>query len=168
MTSVPAGVRTAEHPAPPLRIALVEFLPSGGMFQFSFQFAQALATAGHRVELITGSAPELASDREGLQVLEALPTWHPNAPDPAGLVPRKLRRLVRAVRLVESWRRVLVHLRRTRPDVVQFGELRFPLDSLGLLLAARFGRAGAVVDVAPNPLPYDVRSKNQAVEKGGV
>ena len=42
-----------------LRIVLVEFLPSGGMFQFSFQFAAALAKAGHEVRLITG--PERAS-----------------------------------------------------------------------------------------------------------
>jgi glycosyltransferase involved in cell wall biosynthesis len=50
---------------------------------------------------------------------------------------------------------------------VQFGELRFPLDSIGLLLVARMGGAGAVVDVAHNPLPYDVTSKTQSVQKGG-
>lgn len=151
----------------PLRVLLVEFLPSGGMFQFSFQFAEALAEAGHTVQLMTGPAAELAPRTAGLQVLETLPTWHPNEPEPPAPLRRKLRRAFRAALLVEAWRRVLVHVRRTRPDVVQFGELRFPLDSLGLLLVARFGRAGAVVDVAHNPLPYDVTSRTQAVEKSG-
>ena len=156
-----AGARSA------LDIVLVEFLPSGGMFQFAFQFADALARAGHRVRLLTGPEPELESRTANLQIVPMLPTWHPNADSDGSGWLRKLRRVGRALRLVESWRRVLVDLRRRRPDVAQFGELRYALDTAAFSLVARFGRAGSIVDVAHNPLPYDVTSKSQAVEKSG-
>ena len=163
---------TAAHrigPAPtsaPLRIVLVEFLPSGGMFQFSFQFAAALARAGHAVTLLTGPDPELTTRVEGLQVESVLPTWHPNA-DPGPGRWGRLRRVGRALRLLESWRRVLGQLRRERPDVAQFGELRFLLDSAALAVVARLVRPTTVVDVAHNPLPYNVHDADQSVEKTG-
>ncbi|GAA1850621.1 glycosyltransferase family 4 protein [Microlunatus capsulatus] len=163
MSAPDAGTGAGE----PLVVTVVEFLPSGGMFQFSFQFAEALARAGHRVTLLTGPDPELRSDQPGLTVRELLPTWHPNAVVPGPRWRSRLRRVWRAVLLLESWRRVLVHLRRERPDVVQFGELRYALDTAALLVVARLGRARAVVDVAHNPLPYDVTSADQAVEKRG-
>ena len=150
----------------PLRIVLVEFLPSGGTFQFSFQFATALAQAGHAVTLLTGPEPELTSRVDGLQVRSVLPTWHPNA-DPARNRWGKLRRVGRALRLLESWRRVLGYLVRERPDVAQFGELRFPLDSAALATVAGLVPGTAFVDVAHNPLPYNVDHADQAVEKGG-
>ncbi len=150
----------------PLRIVLVEFLPSGGMFQFSFQFAAALARAGHSVTLLTGPDPELTSRVEGLQVESMLPTWHPNADAGHGRWGR-LRRVGRALRLLESWRRVLGRLRRERPDVAQFGELRFLLDSAALAVVARLVRPTTVVDVAHNPLPYNVHDADQTVEKTG-
>lgn len=154
---------------PRRRIVLVEFLPSGGMFQFAFLFAQALAEAGHQVELVTGPDPEISSTTAGLTVSSLLPTWHPNANTDAGSrVRHTLRRVWRALLLVESWRRVIVHLRRTRPDVAQFGELRYALDTVAFLCASRLGRAQVMVDVAHNPLPYDVNGKNQSVEKSGA
>ena len=149
-----------------LRIVLVEFLPSGGMFQFSFQFAAALARAGHTVTLLTGPDPELTSRVEGLQVESVLPTWHPNADAGHGRW-GALRRVGRALRLLESWRRVLGQLRRERPDVAQFGELRFLLDSAALAVVARLVRPTTVVDVAHNPLPYNVHDADQSVEKTG-
>ncbi len=149
-----------------LRIVLVEFLPSGGMYQFSFQFAEALARAGHTVQLVTGPDPELRSSVPGLTVVEALPTWHPNEPDHHRPLVRKLRRGWRALLLAESWRRVLVRVRRDRPDVVQLGELRYALDSAALLATTRFAPGPAYVDVAHNPVPYDVTSTKE-VEKSG-
>lgn len=166
----PAAIadRTDQGRAPaPLDIVLVEFLPSGGMFQFAFQFAEALAKAGHRVRLLTGPDPELTSNTENLQIVPLLPTWHPNSESVGPAWLRKLRRVGRAFRLIESWRRVLLDLRRRRPDVAQFGELRYALDTAAFWLAARFGRAKLMVDVAHNPVPYDVNSRSQDVEKSG-
>jgi glycosyltransferase involved in cell wall biosynthesis len=149
-----------------LRIVLVEFLPSGGMFQFSFQFATALAQAGHTVTLLTGPDPELTSRVDGLQVRSLLPTWHPNVGPGRGRRGR-LRRVGRALRLLESWRRVLGYLLRERPDVAQFGELRFVLDSAALAILAGLVPGTTFVDVAHNPLPYNVDHADRSVEKGG-
>lgn len=160
---------TCTHAATtPLDIIIVEFLPSGGMYQFSFQFAQALAQAGHRVRLLTGPRPELTSSLPTLDVIEAFPTWHPNVDLGGSPLRRKARRLKRALLLAESWRRSLFYLRRHRPDVVQFGELRYLLDTASLVAVAGLGRACAVVDVAHNPLPYDVTNRTQGVEKSGM
>jgi glycosyltransferase involved in cell wall biosynthesis len=62
---------------------------------------------------------------------------------------------------------VLGELRRERPDVAQFGELRYVLDSAALIAIARLTKPTAIVDVAHNPLPYDVTGKTQSVQKGG-
>lgn len=167
MKPSPAKLPRAEDAGPSLDIVIVEFLPSGGMFQFGFQFGQALAQGGHRVRLLTGPRPELAASTPNFDVLATLPTWHPNA-DPGGSpLRRKARRLRRALLLLESWRRILVFVRRHRPDVVQFGELRYPLDTAALLAVARFGGARVVVDTAHNPVPYDVTGRNRSVEKTG-
>jgi hypothetical protein len=57
-----------------LRITLVEFNPSGGLFQFAVQLGEALADRGHDVELVTGPDPELASRRPNFRVVAQLPT----------------------------------------------------------------------------------------------
>lgn len=156
-----------DEPGPVLNIVIIEFLPSGGMFQYSFQFAEALARAGHRVRLLTGARPELTSSTSNFDVIEAFPTWHPNIDLGGSTLRRKARRVGRALLLVESWRRALLYTRRHRPDIVQCGELRYPLDTVSLLAMAKLGGARGVVDVAHNPVPYDVTSKTQAVEKTG-
>lgn len=155
-----------DHAGRPMDITLVEFLPSGGMFQFAFQFAEALARAGHRVRLLTGPDPELRSATDGLSVISLLPTWHPTAAETSGPVRRKLRRAYRALLLAEAWRRVLADLRRHRPDVAQFGELRYMLDTAALLATARLAKS-SIVDVAHNPVPYDVTNSGHSVEKRG-
>ena len=151
----------------PLSVLVVEFLPSGGMFQFSYLFGRALAAAGHDVTLLTGPRPEVSSTSVGFRLDGSLPTWHPNEGLEATGLRRKLRRGLRALQLARAWGRVLVQVRRTRPDIVQFGELRYPLDAAALLVVGRLGGARAVVDVAHNPVPYDVSSADQPVEKSG-
>jgi glycosyltransferase involved in cell wall biosynthesis len=159
-----AGTAAGEQP---LKVLVVEFLPSGGMFQFSYLFGEALAALGHQVTLLTGPSPELASRRAGFVVDPSLPTWHPNQGLETGGLRRKARRALRALQLVGAWGTVLVRVRRERPDVVQFGELRYTLDTAAFALVARFGGARAVVDVAHNPVPYDVTGSSDSVEKSG-
>ncbi len=159
-------VETVET-GPPLTIVLVEFLPTGGMFQFTFQFGEALARQGHRVLLLTGPGPELRSATPGFEVVELFPTWNPNEEPGGSGLRRKVRRVSRALRLVRSWRHAAAMIRMVGPDLAQFGELRYPLDSASLLLLARQCPATALVDVAHNPLPYDVNGTSGSVEKGG-
>ena len=163
----PAATGPSREVDPSLTIVLVEFLPTGGMFQFTFQFGEALARQGHRVLLLTGPDPELRSNTPGFEVLEIFPTWDPNVELGGSGLRRKLRRVGRALRLVESWRQAMETIRRVRPDVAQFGELRYPLDSALFLLLARHCPGTALVDVAHNPLPYDVNGASGSVEKGG-
>lgn len=165
-TGTPDGPQQPEG-GDALRVLIVEFLPSGGMFQFSYLFGEALAALGHEATLLTGPSPELASRRPGFVIDPSLPTWHPNEGLEASGFLRKVRRAGRALQLVAAWGRVLVRVRRTRPDVVQFGELRYTLDTAAFWVVARLGGARAVVDVAHNPVPYDVTGTSESVEKSG-
>jgi glycosyltransferase involved in cell wall biosynthesis len=172
VTTRPAGTR-------PLRIAVVEFSPSGGLYQFALQMADAYAAAGHRVELVTGRDPELAPREPGVVLRDVLPTWHPAAADePAwlrtrlgGLV-RKARRALRAARLVLAWIRLAVLLLRSRPDVVQWAEWRFVLDGWFVRQIVRLldatGAAPVHADVAHTPKPFEEqRSSGELYRMGG-
>jgi glycosyltransferase involved in cell wall biosynthesis len=142
---------------------MVEFSPSGGLFHFALQMAEALAQAGHSVELITGPDPELSPRVPGVRLVPILPTWHPGSTGPK--LVRKARRVVRAVRHLESWRRVAVHLRRSRPDVVQWAELRFAID--GAVVAWLAGRRDApvMVDVVHEPRPVSHRRRRGGLHR---
>lgn len=115
------------------RIALVEFSPSGGLFQFAVQLGVALAVQGHDVHLYTGPRPELTPSQPGFTIHPVLPTWHPLDERVRGTVVRKLRRGVRAGQLVLAWVVLAARLRRDRPDAVFFSTWRFALDALGVL-----------------------------------
>ncbi len=149
------------------RVLLAEFGAAGGLFHFAFQEGSALADRGHQVVLLTGPDPELTSLTHGFRVLSRFPTWDPTATEDIQGWRRKARRAWRALLLAESWRRLVVLSRRSGPDVVQVSELRYPLDSLGALALARYGRAAVVVDLAHNPLPFDVTGSSTGVEKTG-
>lgn len=114
------------------RIALVEFAPSGGLFQFSVQLGEAIARTGAGVEVITGPKPELSSREAGCRVRAILPTWHPTAGADAPEWWRKARRGVRAGQHALAWLVLLAELKRTRPDVVIWSAWRFPIDAWGV------------------------------------
>jgi glycosyltransferase involved in cell wall biosynthesis len=134
------------------RIALVEFPPSGGLFQFSLQLGEALARAGESVELITGPSPELASREPGCRVLSILPTWHPRGADAPELW-RKARRVIRGGRHAAAWAVLLVHLIRTRPDVVMWSAWRFAIDGWGVHAVRRALPNSVLGLVAHEPRP---------------
>ncbi len=130
-----------------MNVALVEFSPSGGLFQFAFQLGAALADRGHEVALLTGPDPELRSDRSGFRVLPVLPTWHPAPAGPEPALLRKARRAVRALAYVRAWRRCLTELRALSPDVVQWASWRFVVDGLFVRVLARRRPARVLVDL---------------------
>lgn len=158
-----------------LAVTLVEFNPSGGLFQFAVQLGEALARRGHRVELLTGPRPELASRVPGFTVVPALPTWHASdgAADPAAW--RRVRRVWRAARYHAAWGVLLLHAARRRPDVLQLAGSRFPTD--GLLTAVltavlartsrRAGRRSALLTVAHAPQPFNEQRATGEVFKTG-
>jgi glycosyltransferase involved in cell wall biosynthesis len=73
--------------------------------------------------------------------------------------------VVRAGLLAWSWVRLIRYTRQQRPDIVQVGELRFALDSLFAVVLGKLKRGTATVDVAHNPVPYDVHGSSASVEK---
>ena len=151
----------------PLRITLVEFSPGGGLFQFSFQLATALAERGHQVELVTGPDPELRSTHPGLHVLSILPTWRPGSGNESALF-RKVRRVGRAFRHIGAWLIVGRHLRRSRPDVVQWSSWRFAIDGLSAALIASRRWAGVSIDLAHSPLPLQEQHPTGSFYRRGV
>lgn len=135
------------------RIVLVEFAPSGGLFQFSVQLGEAIARTGATVEVITGPKPELSSREPGCRVRAIFPTWHPTAGADAPEWWRKARRGVRAGRHALAWLVLLAELKRTRPDVVIWSAWRFPIDAWGVR-AVRKALPDAVLGlVAHEPRP---------------
>lgn len=156
----------ARHPQPPARrIAMVEFPPSGGLFQFSLQLGEALARAGDKVELITGPSPELTSREPGLRVRSLLPTWHPTAGADAGELRRRARRVVRAGQYVAAWKALILHLARTRPDVVMWSEWRFPVDGVGVRLVRKVLRNAVLAMVVHEPRPLVEQPGQQGLYK---
>lgn len=155
-----------------VRFLLVEHSPAGGLFQWTLQLADALARRGHEVELLTGRGPELAARHPGVRMLPVLPTWHPSAGAALPAPLRRVRRVWRAVRHVEAWRRVVRHVRRTRPDVVQLSEWRFPVDAWAALAVGRAvragGRPGLLGDVAHTPVPFTEDGDGGLYKSGGL
>lgn len=150
-----------------LRLTLVEFSPSGGLYQFSVQLAEGLAELGHEVELLTGRDPELPAGVAGLRQLDVLPTWHPQAARPEPAWVRKPRRAFRALRYAAAWGRVWRHVVRSRPDVVQFSEWRFALDGLVVAALARRLPATAFGAVAHTPRPLVEQRSSGPLHKSG-
>jgi glycosyltransferase involved in cell wall biosynthesis len=118
------------------QIALVEFSPSGGLFQFGFQLGRGLASHGYAIDLVTGHDPELTSDAPGFRMLDILPSWHPGSASVESLLLRKSRRILRGVQHVRAWLRLLRYIDHERPDVVVWSTWRFPIDSW-LVIATR-------------------------------
>lgn len=118
-----------------LRFLLVELSPSGGLFQFSYQLGTNLARQGHMVELVTGPDPELASRERQFTVSGILPTWHPGSVNLEAILLRRMRRGFRAIRHVAALVKLIRHVRRERPDVVMWHDIRFPVDAWALSLS---------------------------------
>ncbi len=141
-----------EHEAP-LKVTLVEFSPSGGLFQFAFQMGEAIAQQGHDVELLTGKDPEFLPRVPTMRLTTILPTWHPGATKVESRLWHKARRPLRALLYLEAWRRVVTHLRRTRPDVVQWANWRFAVDGWVVSRLAARSEAPVMVDLTHVPEP---------------
>lgn len=135
------------------RFVLVEFPPSGGLFQFALQLGEGLARAGCDVELITGPSPEMRSREPGCRVRGILPTWHPTA---GSAVPgwwRRARRGIRAVRHTAAWAVLIGYLLVTGPDVVLWSAWRFPVDGWAVHLVRKVLPNTVLALVAHEPRP---------------
>ncbi|MCV7303087.1 glycosyltransferase family 4 protein [Mycobacterium barrassiae] len=150
-------------------ILLVEFSPSGGLFQFAMQLGDALAATGEQVELLTGPEPELSATQPGFTVRPVLPTWHPkDGADgaPTSRVLRVTRRGWRAAKLMLAWVVLGWYLVRIRPLAVLWSHWRFSFEPLFVVLIAAVLRNVTLGIVAHEPLPRS-DAKNTSRPKSG-
>jgi glycosyltransferase involved in cell wall biosynthesis len=150
-----------------LTVTIVEFTPSGGLYHFALQLGEAIAALGHDVELLTGHHPELMPRHPGLRVVPSLPTWRPGASGSESSIVRKVRRAWRALRYIAAWRRVVSHVRKRRPDVVQLGDLRFAIDGHYVARLAKLRRRPVLVDLAHTPRPHRRGRGDETLHKQG-
>ncbi|HEX8472995.1 MAG TPA: glycosyltransferase [Pyrinomonadaceae bacterium] len=149
---------------------VVEFLGRGGMIHYAYQFCRGLAAQGAEVTLVTESDYELAHLPHNFKVETIIRLWNTR---PAGAVEwssslaarlkRALRRTVRAAMYYREWWRLVRHLERARPDVVQFGEIRFATDLLPLMWLRSKGLR--LVDVCHNVAPFNISPDSTALVK---
>jgi glycosyltransferase involved in cell wall biosynthesis/O-antigen ligase len=149
------------------RIVLVEFSPSGGLFQFAVQLGSALAAEGQRVELLTGPEPELAGTHPDLLVSPVLPTWHAGERETLWGPLRKVRRVLRAGQLVAAWVVLAGHLVRRPPRAVLWSHWRFTFEPMIVHAIARMLRGRSILGiVAHEPLPRS-DAKDTATPRSG-
>ncbi len=137
-----------------LRITLVEFTPSGGLFHFAVQLAEAMAALGHRVDLVCGTQPELEPRVLGVTLSPILTSWHPAEQRVPPPLVRKLRRAGRGLRYLAAYRRLADHLARHPTDVVQWADWRFAVDGVLVSRLVRRQSRCVMADVAHTPRPY--------------
>lgn len=160
--------RSPRRARPGCSVTLVEFNPSGGLFQFAVQLGEALAQRGLHVELVTGPRPELSSRTAGFIICPMLPTWHASSGSSDPTWRRRLRRLERGLRYHLAWGVLSWHLWRNMPDVVQFSESRFPVDGLvPAMMARKKNPRPVLVGLAHSPVPFNEQTPSGAVFKVG-
>jgi glycosyltransferase involved in cell wall biosynthesis len=142
-----------------VRILLAEFHPSGGLFHFSFQLGAALAVSGHRVELLTGPQPELESTVPGFEVIPLFRTWHPRGADLRRSLLHRVRRVVRAMRYLDAWRRLLAYVDRNDVDAVAWSEFKSPVVGWFVPRLARTAHRPVLAFIAHEPRPLAARRR---------
>jgi glycosyltransferase involved in cell wall biosynthesis len=156
-----ADGRRESTPASPLRITIVEPLGTGGMIHYAYQLSSALSGTGADVTLLTSTDYELTALPHSFRVDERLRLWphhdrtgaEAHRPSPFGRAARKVgrvtRRLSRGARLLRAWIVLVRQLDPRETDVVQFGTLRFPFESLFLRILTR--RGFVLADICHEP-----------------
>lgn len=138
-----------------MRVAVVEPVGKGGMIHYAWQLCTAMAHAGADVTLITETGYELDRLPHVFTLEKRLRLWDPKpSEETAPRALRTLRRGVRAAKHYREWARLGVLLRKMRPDVAQFGDIRFPTDVLPLAALRRTGIH--LADICHNIRPFAV------------
>jgi len=144
-----------------MRIVVVEFAGRGGLIHHAFQLCRALQQEGATVTLVTDASFELgALPREFevkclLRLWDAKPAGGP-APGALAALGRRARRAGRALAWHREWLRLCAWLVRERPDVVLFGDLRFPIDVAWLRVLRAAGLR--LADICHNVHPFSSSS----------
>lgn len=148
-------------------IVLVELSPSGGLFQYAFEFGSALAAHGEQVELWTGPRPEMASSQPGFTVRPVLPTWHPGDVRVRSRLFHLTRRVLRAAQLVLAWVVLSLRLLTARPYVVLWSQWRFAFEPMFAVALSIVMSSTIFGIIAHEPLPRS-DAKDTSTTKTGL
>lgn len=136
-----------------MRIAVVEPIGVGGMIHYAWQLCSAMRRAGADVTLITDASYELDRLPHPFELDKRLRLWDAKRSDgQPSRSTRLARRAGRAAVYYREWMRLVAHLRRLRPDVAQFGDIRFATDLLPL--RALRGSGVHLADICHNVAPF--------------
>lgn len=160
------NIRTSEDHRDDLRVCLVEFLGRGGLVHYAYQFCSGLADQGITAELITDTNYELDSRPHNFRVTKLWSLWDPRPSGPVSPENRSVqlvRRAARGAAYYKAWASLVRYLRKTRPDVVQFGDIRFAADLIPLTVLRLSGIR--LADVCHNVVPFDTTGSTQVLRR---
>jgi len=138
-----------------VRLVVVEFSGRGGMIHYVYQLCRGLSEAGADVTLVTDCNYELDGLPHPFRVNKLLRLWDArpqSESSPRRPLRKKLRRFARAFIYYREWIRLILYLRRQRPDLVQLGDLRFASDYPFVLLLRFLGLK--LIDICHNVRPF--------------
>lgn len=136
-----------------MKVVVIEPAGKGGMIHYSWQLCRAMHELGASVTLLTDRHYELEALEHPFTLKRSLRLWDPKpAQESHSLLVRRLRRVVRAVIHYREWLRIVLILRRLRPDVIQLGDIRFATDLLPIRALRR--QAPLLADICHNINPF--------------
>lgn len=140
----------------PLRLAVVETVAFGGLLHYAVQLADALADAGHDVDLVLPAGHELAGHPGAARRLDILPAGAGQPTSGAGRVAVLARRARTAAFRLRSWRRIIAAARAGRYDAVLLnGSFDLTLTVRAAHLLMRVCPGTAVAHVCHNVRPFN-------------
>lgn len=124
-----------------LQICVIESANEGGLIHFAYQLCTALANEGADVTLIVGTKYELEGLPHNFKVEKLMPLWkgfEKRTEEELSTHFRRMqkkvfwevRRVLRGVRFVFAWLRLLQYLLRKRPQLVQFSRLSHVIEAV--------------------------------------
>jgi glycosyltransferase involved in cell wall biosynthesis len=147
-----------------LRIYVVEASAKGGLIHYSYHLCRALQRKGAMVTLVTSTAYELDGLEHNFQVEKLLKLWDPRQGRDGNPLWRKIRRGLRGIQYVKEWLKLVWYLRREKPDVVLFGEIRFAFELYFLRMLRMFGLN--LADIVHDVQSYDTsRDANTVIQE---
>jgi glycosyltransferase involved in cell wall biosynthesis len=132
-----------------LSICVVEMMNSGGLIHFDYQLCNAFSALGADVTFLTGTDYELSFLPHSCKVEKIFKLWKgfdSHTLEDASLprrifekIFRNVRRVARGLLVLWAWIRLIHHLSRLRPDVVQFSRLGYDFDFFFIWMLKRRG-----------------------------
>lgn len=146
-----------------MRIFVVEPLGQGGLIHYSYHMCRALQRAGADVTLITSTEYELENLDHEFTVLRYMRLWNARQKSSLKGIFRLAQRGIRGIRYVIDWWRLVQLLKRERPDIILFGEIRFSFERyfLSMLRNDNLKLADIVHDVEA----YDTSKQSEQILK---